>query len=140
VSPIWLAQLFAILYISSRLDAVAAPAAPARSHADHDQELYLRCSAECLVLGKYAKPQKHIVEALLLHTVCRYTSNIDSVEELWIFFGVIVRVAMRLGYHRDAKHLSGISTFNGEMRRRTWAVIEQLDLCGASTKFMGQRF
>ncbi|KAJ6036784.1 fungal specific transcription factor domain protein [Penicillium herquei] len=32
-----------------------------------------------------------------------------------------------MGYHRDAKHFSSISPFDGEMRRRVWAMIVQLD-------------
>lgn len=33
-----------------------------------------------------------------------------------------------MGYHRDSKHYSSISAFQGEMRRRVWHMIAQLDL------------
>ena len=55
-------------------------------------------------------------------------SNLDSVQEVWTSLGIVVRLAMLMGYHRDAKQLPGITAFDGEMRRRTWAVIQQLDL------------
>lgn len=47
---------------------------------------------------------------------------------MWILSGIIVRVAMRAGYHRDPSHSPQISPFEGEMRRRIWACIYQNDL------------
>lgn len=124
MSPLWLAQLFAILCISSQLG--GAPA-----DASLDKDLLLRCSAKSLVLGKYLKPQRYAVEALLLYVMCKYMSSFETVGEICTLLGVIVRLAMRMGYHRDAKQLSGINAFDGEMRRRTWAVIRHLDLLGS---------
>lgn len=44
-----------------------------------------------------------------------------------IILGIAIKLAMRMGYHRDAKHYDTLSTLEGEMRRRTWAVLSQLD-------------
>ncbi len=104
---------------------------PAPTDANNDGDLFLRSSAKSLVLGKYAKPQRHAVEALLLYAQCKYMSSLDTVDEINTLLGVLVRLAMRMGYHRDAKQLSGINAFDGEMRRRTWSVIQQLDLLGS---------
>ena len=52
----------------------------------------------------------------------------EPVSELWVLFGLIVRQALRMGYHRDPDHLQNITVFEGEMRRRCWAVLRQLDL------------
>lgn len=128
VSPIWLAQLFAILSIAFRLDSASASDMSPSTDAHLGRDLFLRASANALVLGKYKTPQRHAVEALLLYSQSRYISNLDSVQELWTSFGVIVRLAMLMGYHRDAQHLTGMSAYEGEMRRRTWAVIQQLDV------------
>jgi Fungal specific transcription factor domain len=128
VSPIWLAQLFAMLSIASRLDSASALDMAPSTDAHLNGDLFSRATANALVLGKYKTPQKHAVEALLLFSQSRYISNLDSVQELWTSFGVIVRLAMLMGYHRDAQHLAGVSAYEGEMRRRTWAVIEQLDI------------
>lgn len=37
-------------------------------------------------------------------------------------------LAYTLGYHRDPKRLRDTTPFEGEMRRRTWTLIIQLDL------------
>jgi Fungal specific transcription factor domain len=128
VSPIWLARLFAILGIALRLDSASASEMSPLTDVHLGKNLFLQASAKALVLGKYATPQKHAVEALLLYSQGRYISNLDSVQELWTSFGVVVRLAVLMGYHRDAQHLTGISAYDGEMRRRTWAVIQQLDI------------
>lgn len=36
--------------------------------------------------------------------------------------------AMRMGYHREASHFRNISIYEGEMRRRVWMTIYQIDL------------
>jgi hypothetical protein len=41
--------------------------------------------------------------------------------------------AILMGYHRDPSHFKNLSVYQGEMRRRVWATIYQMDL-GASTK------
>jgi hypothetical protein len=127
VSPLWLAQLFAILCLSSQLSKASASETLDQMDPKLNDREFLRSSAKSLVLGNYAKPQRHAVEALLLYTQCMYMSRLDPLEENWALFGVVVRLAMRMGYHRDARNLSGINAFDGEMRRRTWAVIWQLD-------------
>ncbi|KAI1029700.1 hypothetical protein LB503_008371 [Fusarium chuoi] len=47
---------------------------------------------------------------------------------LWLVQGIIVQLALSQGYHRDPNNFPSISPFAGEMRRRVWAVIVQLDL------------
>lgn len=44
-----------------------------------------------------------------------------------IILGIAIKLAMRMGYHRDAKHYDTLSALEGEMRRRTWAILSQLD-------------
>lgn len=45
-----------------------------------------------------------------------------------IVLGILARMAQRMGYHRDASHFPHISPFQGEMRRRVWAMITNLDV------------
>lgn len=47
---------------------------------------------------------------------------------IWVLVGNIVQIAIHMGYHRDAKHFPNISPFAGEMRRRVWAMIIQIDV------------
>ena len=82
---------------------------------------------QCLVLGKYTKCAPYTIETLLLYLHLEYNQNEDKQMEIWVLLGVIVRLALRMGYHRDASHFPHVSTFEGEMRRRAWAVIISFD-------------
>lgn len=52
----------------------------------------------------------------------------DSDLSVWTFAGTITRLAMSMGYHRDPSKYPQVSCFHGEMRRRVWAGIVQLDI------------
>ena len=41
--------------------------------------------------------------------------------------GSSTRLATRMGYNRDPRHLTNISLFEGEIRRRIFFVVESLD-------------
>ncbi|KAF9768356.1 hypothetical protein IL306_014357 [Fusarium sp. DS 682] len=47
---------------------------------------------------------------------------------LWLVQGIIVQLALSQGYHREPQNFPSISPFAGEMRRRVWAIIVQMDL------------
>jgi hypothetical protein len=52
----------------------------------------------------------------------------DAEIGLWLLLGMLVQLALSQGYHRDPQNFSHISPFAGEMRRRVWAAIVQMDL------------
>jgi hypothetical protein len=89
---------------------------------------FLTAATQCLVLGQYAKPQRYAVEALCLYAQCKYRDTLDPAGEVYILFGIIIRQAFRMGYHRDPKHFPNMPVFEGEMRRRSWAMIRHFDL------------
>jgi Fungal specific transcription factor domain len=63
--------------------------------------------------------------------------TVFDAHSLWVLTGTSVRIAQRLGLHRDgSKH--DISPFDVEMRRRTWWQIVFLD--GHSSKLAGAGF
>jgi hypothetical protein len=68
------------------------------------------------------------MEALLLYFESEFAQPGDSAAKCWILHAMAVRLALRMGYHRDAKHHSNISAFHGEMRRRVWHLLAQVDL------------
>jgi hypothetical protein len=68
------------------------------------------------------------METLVLHLQSNLLGLVDSNINLWFLMGIIIRLAMRMGYHRDSNNHPSISPFEGEMRRRVWAVIFQLDV------------
>lgn len=82
---------------------------------------------QCLVLSKYSKCAPYTLETLVLFLHVETFRSDDSKIEPWILLGVIIRLALRMGYHRDPSHFPHISPFQGEMRRRTWALIIQFD-------------
>ena len=45
-----------------------------------------------------------------------------------MIMGIGVRLALKMGYHRDPRHLTSITPFEGEMRRRTFFLVEIFDL------------
>ena len=52
----------------------------------------------------------------------------DFNADAWMTMGISTRLALRMGYHRDPRHLPSISPFEGEMRRRTFYLVETFDL------------
>jgi hypothetical protein len=85
-------------------------------------------TVQCLVLGNYTEPKAYTVEALILYYISDHFRTSDTQFGSWMVFGLIVRAAMRLGYHRDASHFPKISVFRGELQRRIWHMIVHLDL------------
>ena len=73
--------------------------------------LFSTLVTNCLVLADYTKPQEHLVESLILHLNGAYISSREANPNVWILLGMIVRVAMRTGYHRESRHLPGLSPF-----------------------------
>ncbi|KAH7139638.1 C6 zinc finger protein, partial [Dactylonectria estremocensis] len=54
----------------------------------------------------------------------------ENLHYVWIFSGVCIRIAQKLGLHRDGEQL-GLSPFETEMRRRAWWQIFMLDVDSA---------
>lgn len=52
----------------------------------------------------------------------------DTMVGTWVLYGIIVRLALRMGYHRDPSHSSRITPFQAEMRRRTWMQVFLFDV------------
>lgn len=89
-------------------------------------------AGQALVTGQYQKARPYSVEAVLLYGVCKYMQkeelDTDPDRDAWVIMGVGARLAMRMGYHRDPRHLAKISPFEGEMRRRTFWVMMAFDI------------
>lgn len=87
-------------------------------------------TVQCLILGNYANANSYALETLVMYFLGIHIGKPDSSFEGWFLMGTIIRLAMRMGYHRDPKTLkadSKITPFEGEMRRRRWHTILQLD-------------
>jgi hypothetical protein len=101
------------------------------------------------LLSKYSyAAQQALVNAKFLKSVNLYPLQAFSLyllalrrgydpQSLWVLTGTAVRLAQRLGIHRDGLDHQ-ISPFDAEMRRRTWWQVVFLD--GQSSKLAGAGF
>ena len=86
-------------------------------------------AAQYLQLADYAKfPGRYTVQTLLLYLQTEYFRSSDAIADLWSLHGLAVGIAFRLGLHRDADQYPQLTVFDGEMRRRAWALLFQIDL------------
>lgn len=85
-------------------------------------------ATECLVSGDYLSSKPYCIEALLLHSYTELQKNKEIDSSLWAKFGLVARLAQRMGYHRDPKYLSNVTPFEGELRRRAFFFIEVFDV------------
>ncbi|KAF4633065.1 hypothetical protein G7Y89_g5061 [Cudoniella acicularis] len=84
-------------------------------------------TVQCLVNSDYTKSSIYTIETLLLYVQGEYQSRWDAEVGIWVIMGMIVRLSMRMGYHRDPSNYPGITPYQGEMRRRIWAFVRQMD-------------
>ena len=131
----WIGMLFAMMCLAAQSQSYQAdePKGLGTYHQSaqeirHLVRLHQEKIVQCLVLGKYTKTAPYTIQTLLLYFTTEHFQSEDTQIGTWILLGVIIRIAMRLGYHCDASHSAGISPFHGEMRRRAWAILVQLDL------------
>lgn len=125
---LWVGLLFSIFALAALVrDAIK----PQKEVSDQDtisaKNFRIR-TAQCLVLGNYANSRAYSLETLMLHLIGKYVVKSDSSLDGWFLMGIIIRLAMRLGFHRDAKTRTDISPFDGEIQRRVWHSILQLDV------------
>ncbi|KAK9320869.1 fungal-specific transcription factor domain-containing protein [Lipomyces orientalis] len=120
----WLGMLFGVMCLAAAYRRDPIPMLPASKRL---VQIYREKLMQCMALGGYTKCVPYTIETLLLYLHVEYLRSEDTQIETWILLGVIVRLALRMGYHRDASHFPHISVFQGEMRRRTWALIFQFD-------------
>ena len=89
---------------------------------------YRRLTAQCLVLEDYTNPSTDVIETIILHLQAEAGRSRDCESGIIIVVGILVRLAIRMGYHRDSKPYPNISPFQGEMRRRVWAYVRAADV------------
>ncbi|OJJ46897.1 hypothetical protein ASPZODRAFT_141678 [Penicilliopsis zonata CBS 506.65] len=128
VSLSWLALLnaiFTLAVILLRRKSIPLPNALG-SHAEA-LCLFRKCAVQCLYQCRYTAPGKHKVEALLFYTLGVFLGSNDAKANVLYLLRITIQLAMRMGYHRDPEYYPGISALDGEVRRRMWAVLSQLD-------------
>ncbi|KAH0531378.1 hypothetical protein TsFJ059_000215 [Trichoderma semiorbis] len=124
--PLWIALLFAVLSLTTTLRNVAGGSAGPKSARPTAKTLQQR-TVECLILGRFPNANAYALEAMILHLQSCYLTLNRLGSDHWFEMGTLIRLAFRMGYHHDPDGLPGISVFDGEMRRRVWHNIFQVD-------------
>ncbi|PSR83899.1 fungal-specific transcription factor domain-domain-containing protein [Coniella lustricola] len=138
-SLLWISILFSLLSTSmfqqkSRAAALGQQTAPPPWPSPADRiAAFSTMAYRCLEAGEYLAGKPHSVEATLLYGMHLVLQKRDVDPVCWHMLSTAVRLAQRMGYHRDASHLArdvepALSAFEAEMRRRTWYTLEYFDV------------
>ncbi|KAI9835017.1 MAG: hypothetical protein M1837_003975 [Sclerophora amabilis] len=126
---VWLGGLFAIMCLAMQSYLRAGDEPPEFKGKVKDMaETYRKRTMDCLASADICKPVPGMIETLILYLQGEFSRSRDTELGVWVVIGVIVRLAMRMGYHRDSKPFPTISPFQGEMRRRVWTFVRQMDI------------
>ncbi|KAL9611807.1 MAG: hypothetical protein Q9167_003575 [Letrouitia subvulpina] len=129
MGPSWLGQIYAVLCLAMHsYYRMGDEPTEYRGKSLALASKYRSLTAQCLLRADFLKPFSYTIETLLLHLHGEYARSRDAEVGIWVLVGMIVRLAMRMGYHRDPKLFPNITPFLGEMRRRTWTFVRQCDL------------
>lgn len=126
---VWLGLVFAMMCIALQSYTRAGDEPPEyRGKSWAMSSEYRSLTAQCLVTADITQPITDMLETMILHVYADYARSRDSQAGILVSTGIIVRLAMRMGLHRDSAPYAGITVFQGEMRRRIWAAIRSMDL------------
>lgn len=89
--------------------------------------IFRKRSAQCLVQSNYIVAGQYKVEGLFLYTMGEFYKKHDVKSGVAYLLGITIKLAMQMGYHRDPQQFPAISAYEGEMRRRAWVFLCQLD-------------
>ncbi|KAL7903781.1 hypothetical protein GGI35DRAFT_465225 [Trichoderma velutinum] len=120
--PAWLSLLYGILCCSIWMDHttdsnVAGLSLPS------DFEFYRIQSAAFLAKSDMAIPGKYKVEAAVVYLGMEYERTDNLKTDVSVLLGLVSRLAIVSGYHRDTQIHSQITIFEAEMRRRAWLTL-----------------
>ncbi|KAB8356457.1 hypothetical protein FH972_024040 [Carpinus fangiana] len=93
----------------------------------HEALRYLDITAQCLVTSDFTQPTHFMIETLCLYMQAENNRSLDAQTGMWILSGIICRMALRMGLHRDPAPYAALSAYQGEMRRRIWTFIRCAD-------------
>ncbi|KAF1987702.1 putative Zn(II)2Cys6 transcription factor [Aulographum hederae CBS 113979] len=129
----WIGLMFSMLCIAAQLqiftiDFTDGQAESLKAEYHTRKDAFREKSIQCLILARYTTGGPYVLETLITVLTGESILLKDSATDGWLLISMILHLAMRMGYHRDPDHFPGISPFEGEMRRRIWTTILQLDL------------
>ncbi|KAJ5247854.1 hypothetical protein N7468_002837 [Penicillium chermesinum] len=128
VNPLWLSMLFSICSVATIIASTIGPPQASREETIDKAAKFHVAAGQSLVAGEYHRPQPLVLEALAMYAQGKSMRSLDPSREAGAIFSMIVRMAYEMGYHRDPDKLGNFTPFEGEMRRRLWAMMKQVDL------------
>jgi Fungal specific transcription factor domain len=125
----WVGLLFSIMGISVFVQQqdVGPPLGLYTTGLQETLETYRTLTIHCLVAGNYLRPNRYTIETLALHFAVDQNLNLNTDIGNWILIGVIIRLALRMGLHRDPSHWPNIRHSEAEFRRRLWITLYHMD-------------
>jgi len=91
--------------------------------------VYKENCVQCLVVSDYTKPTRYTLETMIIYGEAEFLMSRDDQVHSYLLSAVAVRLALRMGLHRDSSKLgTHFTPFEAETRRRLWYHINQLDL------------
>ena len=123
----WLGLLFGMMSLAA-LSTLRIEGLAAHPTITMTANRYRKHAAAAITLADYTKSKAYTIESLMLYTAGEYFQTDKNQIRVWTLLGLVIRSAMQMGYHRDSKHFSNISVFEGEMRRRVWHIIYQIEI------------
>lgn len=89
-------------------------------------------SAQSFLSSPFEKARLHIsgLQVTCLVLIARLDNAVAG-DLVWISAGSLLRTAFQMGFHRDPKYLPNMKPFHGELRRRLWATILELNIQSA---------
>lgn len=81
-----------------------------------------------LLSSGYSSGARNTMEPLLHYNVIENLVCSDATVGNWILCGTVLRLALRMGYHREPSAFPNITVFEAEMRRRVWMILQALDV------------
>jgi len=125
---VWLGMCFSMMCLALQSFHHAGDEPP--EYRGKAKELSLHFSewtSQCLVFSDFTQPLNYMIETLIFYLQTELGRIKDAETGIWILAGIITRLAMRQGMHRDSRPYDTLSPFQGEMRRRKWHVIRSID-------------
>ena len=89
---------------------------------------YRHLATSAMVLADYTAGKPYTIECMMVAASNQQLLAIDNQRQVWVALGLTIRLALKMGYHRDPSHFPKISFMQGEMRRRIWHLLTQLDV------------
>ena len=122
---VWFALLFAMLHLAELSYVTTEKLSNRVSY--EITGIYKTRTIQCLIASDYTDPVGYTIEALMLYIEAEWITERDLSIETSILLGSAIRLAMRMGTHRNSRNYS-LTPFQSEMRRRLWAVIYRADI------------